>query len=329
MVGAPTIKLETVSFPLKEPFVITGHTFTSTDTVRVTLEKDGIIGRGEAIGSYYLDETADSMLSQLTSVLPELEAGLDRDKIQDVLPSCGARNALDCAYWDLAAKLAGRRVWQMLDLEVKPLTTVCTIGIGTAHYMADKASAYQAFPNLKIKLDNDQPIEKLEAIRRARPDANLIIDVNQGWSFEELKEYAPQCAKLEIAMIEQPLARGGDDVLAGYSSPVPLGADESCLSLAEYADAANKYDVINIKLDKCGGLTEGLAIADRAQRDGKGLMVGNMTGSSLSMAPSFIVGQLCAFVDIDGPLLIAQDIKYGLDFQEGGLVNPPSPELWG
>lgn len=329
MTGAVQIKLEIVSFPLKEPFIITGHTFTTTDTVRVTLEKDGYVGRGEAVGSYYLNETAESMLADLQAILPSLEQGIDRAKIQNLLPACGARNALDCAYWDLEAKLSGRRVWDILGQSVQPLTTVCTIGIGAADYMAEKAAAYTAFPNLKIKLDNDQPIEKLEAIRRARPDAKLIIDVNQGWSFEELQAHAPACAKLDIAMIEQPLARGGDEQLEGYKSPVPLGADESCLSLAEYAGVASWYDVINIKLDKCGGLTEGLEIAKAAQKDGKGLMVGNMTGSSLSMAPSFIVGQFCDFVDIDGPLLIAQDIDHGLDFQDGGLVSPPSQALWG
>ncbi len=173
------------------------------------------------------------------------------------------------------------------------------------------------------------PIMKLEAIRKARPDANLIVDVNQGWSFNELKDYTPAAERLGIAMIEQPLPRGGDAELEGYKSPIPLCADESCLDVSEYETAARRYDVINIKLDKCGGLTEGLKLVELALQDSKGLMIGNMMGSSLSMAPSYVIGQYCRFVDIDGPLFLKQDIDNALEYYDGGTVSIPIPALWG
>jgi L-alanine-DL-glutamate epimerase-like enolase superfamily enzyme len=201
--------------------------------------------------------------------------------------------------------------------------------MGTPEEMAAKARAFAAYPHLKVKLDSHQPLERLSAVRNARPEATLVIDVNQGWSMTELSTYTPELAKLGVAMIEQPLPRGADAELEGYASPIPLGADESCLDLSEYEEAASRYDVINIKLDKCGGLTEALAIAERARGEGKDLMVGNMTGTSLSMAPSHVIGQFCRFVDIDGPLLLATDIEGGLDYLPGGLVSAPEPQLWG
>ncbi|WP_417449412.1 dipeptide epimerase [Kordiimonas sp.] len=323
------MRFEKVSFDLKAPFVITGYTFNTTDTVRVTLEADGVRGQGEGVGVYYLGDTADVMLSQLADIAPRIDAGLSFDTIQQMLPPGGARNALDCAFWDLEAKRSGVSVWERLKMTPKTLKTVCTVGIGSAELMAETAAGYAKYPNLKIKLDGDNPVGKLEAIRKVRPDATLIIDVNQGWSFNELKEYAPACEKLGIAMIEQPLKRGGDEELEGYTSPVPLGGDESCLDASEYEVAASRYDVINIKLDKCGGLSAGLLLANLALRDGKSLMVGNMTGSSLSMAPAYVIGQFCHFVDIDGPLLLAGDVDNGLYYGAGGIVEVPNSALWG
>ncbi len=323
------IKIEKKSFPLKSPFAITGHTFLSSDTIQVTLEDETHIGRGEALGIYYNSETMDSMESQLQDISANLTADTSNEQIQSLLPLGGARNALDCALWDLQAKRSGVSIWKRLKITPKPLATVATIGIDSPEAMASAALAYAKYPNLKIKLSSDEPIAKLQAIRTARPDAKLIVDVNQGWSFDELKDYTPAAAKLGIAMIEQPLARGGDEALEGYSSPVPLGADESCLDASEYETAARRYDVINIKLDKCGGLTEALKIVALAERDGKGLMVGNMTGTSLSMAPAYVIGQFCRFVDIDGPLFLKQDIKNALDYGDGGVVSIPTPTLWG
>jgi L-alanine-DL-glutamate epimerase-like enolase superfamily enzyme len=317
------------SFPLKQTFSITGYAFNTTEAVWVTLDEDGFKGHGEAIGVYYCNENADTIVAQLEAVAEKVEAGATVEKIQTLLPSGGARNALDCAFWDLNVKKRGVSIWDTLNIQPKRLVTVATLGIDTPEKMATGALAYSKYSNLKIKLSDNDPISRLEAIRKTRPDANLIIDVNQGWSFDELKKYIPKLADLGIAMIEQPLKRGADEELEGFKSPVPLGADESCLNLSEYESAAKRYDIINIKLDKCGGLTEGLEIVKHAQADGKGIMVGNMTGSSLSMAPAYVIGQFCKFVDIDGPLFLKQDIENALEYLDGGVVTVPNPSLWG
>ena len=321
--------IETVRRPLAAPFVITGYTFTHLDAVWVTLEHDGATGRGEGVGMYYFGENPEIMSLELESVRDAVESGATRLDIQSLLTRGGARNALDCAYWDLECKAAGKTIWQVLEIAPQPLMTVATVGMGTPEEMAAKARAFASYPLLKVKLDGRQPLERLAAIRAARPEAILVVDVNQGWSMAELATYTPELVNLGVAMIEQPLPRGADAKLEVYHSPVPLGADESCLDLSEYEEAASRYDVINIKLDKCGGLTEALAIARRARVEGKDLMVGNMTGTSLSMAPSHVIGQFCRFVDIDGPLLLASDIAEGLAYGEGGWVEPPSPTLWG
>lgn len=320
------INIEPHSFPLKFPFVITGYTFTNANTIRVTIQKDGHIGVGEAIGIYYEDETQESMTRTLNDVL---HSRISHEEINQLLRRGGARNAIDCAFWDLKCKAEGKSIFEMLDINIRPLATVATVGIDTPENMAVRATEYSKYKNLKIKLSNEAPIERLEAIRAVRPDATLITDVNQGWSFDELKEYIPHCKRLGLAMIEQPLARGADDELEGFKSDVPLGADESCLDSHEYAQAAKKYNVINIKLDKCGGLTDALEIIKLARIDGKGLMVGNMTGSSLSMAPSYVVGQFCDFIDLDGPLFLKEDVEHGLTYADGGIVSTPHSDLWG
>ena len=320
------INIEPHTFPLKFPFVITGYTFTDANTIRVTLHKDGHSGVGEAIGIYYENETPESMTSMLKSVLHDR---ISQEEINDILPRGGARNAIDCAFWDLKCKTEGKNIFELLDINMRPLSSVATVGIDTPENMAKRAVEYSKYKNLKIKLSNEVPIERLEAIRAARPDATLITDVNQGWYFAELKEYIPQCKRLGLAMIEQPLARGADHELEGFKSDVPLGSDESCLDSKEYAQSAKRYDVINIKLDKCGGLTDALQIIRLAKQDGKGLMVGNMTGSSLSMAPSYVVGQFCDFIDLDGPLFLKEDVNHGLKYADGGIVSTPEPILWG
>ena len=317
------------SIPLDRPFVITGHTFINLEAVVVTISQSGFQGQGEGDGVYYLGETQASMMAQLESIRARVEAGITRQELQELLPAGGARNALDCALWDLECKQSGQRVWQLLGMQPKTLTTVATVGMGAATEMAARALEFSNYPNLKIKLDANDPIERLQAIRKARPDANLVIDVNQGWDIHQLVEFLPQLSKLRVSMIEQPLPRGADQELLGLVSDIPIGADESCLTLSEYHEVKNRYQVVNIKLDKTGGLTEALKIVEAARKDGKTLMVGNMTGSSLAMAPAYVIGQFCSFVDIDGPLLLSADIEHGLQYLAAGLVSPPSAELWG
>ncbi len=318
-----------MTLPLERPFSITGHTFINLEAVVVTLTKDGHVGRGEGDGVYYLGESQQSMVDELESVRQHVEAGITKEQLQDLLPAGGARNALDCALWDLEAKTAGQRIWKLLGMQPKTLNTVATIGMGTPQEMSDRALEFSNYPNLKVKLDNDSPIERLEAIRSVRPDATLVIDVNQGWEYQDLLNYMPDLERLGIAMIEQPLRRAGDKQLEDLESQIPIGADESILTLEEYHQIKNRYQVINIKLDKTGGLTEALRIVKAAKKDGKQLMVGNMTGSSLSMAPAYVIGQFCSFVDIDGPLLLANDIEHGLQYLNAGVVGLPSEELWG
>jgi L-alanine-DL-glutamate epimerase-like enolase superfamily enzyme len=246
-----------------------------------------------------------------------------------LLPAGGARNAIDCALWDLDAKCSGRSVWDLAAVTAKPLETVFTIGLeATPSEMAEKATAATSHSLLKVKLDADLPLERLRAIRAARPDARIVVDANQAWTFAELQRLAPPFAELRVQMIEQPLPRGGDAALEGFRSPVPLCADESCLHLGELEQAAARYQMINIKLDKTGGLTHALELARAARARGLGLMVGCMAGGSLAMAPTFVVGCLCDLVDIDGPLLQKADRLPGIDYA-GGRVSVFGPEVWG
>ena len=314
---------------LKKPFRISGMEWTSTRSVVVEVSGDGCSGRGEAQGVFYTGESVESIIAQIYDVMDSLRQGITRAALLDLLPSGGARNAIDCALWDWEAKQAGKTIWELTGIEPQPVTTVFTIGIEPLpEQMAQNASDAADFPALKIKLDADRPIERLRAIRKARPDAAIVVDANQGWSFELLKEVLPHAAELDIEMIEQPLPRDGDAELEGFVSPVTLAADESCLDSSEFEQASRRYSMINIKLDKTGGLTEALRLARSAKDHGLKLMVGNMMGTSLSMAPSFVIAQLCDYVDIDGPLLLKSDHPDGLKY-ESGSVGIFESEFWG
>jgi L-alanine-DL-glutamate epimerase-like enolase superfamily enzyme len=317
------------NWDLTQPFRISGAEWLTSPGLVVQLAEDGFVGRGEAQGVFYRNETAQSIFEQVHQVAGEIRRGITREELQQLLPAGGARNAVDCAMWDLECKKSGKTIWQLTGIDPKPVTTVFTIGLeSTPAAMAAKAAAASDAPILKIKLDGNQPYEKLAAIRAARPDATLVVDANQGWDFDLLKEVIPKCAGLGLGMIEQPLPRGGDEVLEGFDSPVTLAADESCLDTSELDTAARRYSMINIKLDKTGGLTEALKLAHAARAKGCKLMVGNMVGTSLSMAPSFVVAQLCDFVDIDGPLLLRYDHPMGLRYNKG-VVDVFSPGFWG
>jgi L-alanine-DL-glutamate epimerase-like enolase superfamily enzyme len=261
--------LHITDWALSQPFRISGHEWLNSRCLVVQLGKDGFTGRGEAQGIFYLDETAESIFEQANAIASEIRSGISRDELQQLLPAGGARNAIDCAMWDLECKLSGKTIWQLTGIDPKPVTTVFTIGLeNSPEAMAAKAAAATDAPILKIKLDGHMPYEKLAAIRAARPDAELVVDANQGWDFELLKEVLPKCVSLDLAMIEQPLARGGDSILEDFESPITLAADESCLHLGELETAARRYSMINIKLDKTGGLTEGLLLAKAAKKNG-------------------------------------------------------------
>ena len=321
------LTVTTESWAFREPFTITGYTFTTSELLLVTITDGVFAGRGEAAGAYYLGETGSSMVADVEKVRDAIEAGAGREELRELLPPCGARNALDCALWDLEAKASDTTIWALTGIEPQLTRTVLTIGIGTPDEMAAAARKLDS-DRIKVKLDATLPAERVKAVRKARPNAEIIVDVNQGWTFDELVSLAPQFADLGVAMIEQPLRRGGDAELEGYRSPVPLGADESCLGVAEFADAARRYQVINIKLDKTGGLTEALELAGLAKASGLELMVGNMMGTSLAMAPGFVVAQLCRFVDLDGALFLTHDREHAMSYSYG-VISTPSPELWG
>lgn len=321
------VTFTTESWAMKTPFRITGHTFTEAQLLYVTIAEQGVRGHGEAAGVYYLGENGDSMLAQAESARDALERGADRAVLRELLPAGGARNAIDCALWDLQAKCGGKSIWELTGLQPGKTITVLTIGIGTPQEMAATARTLDT-SRIKVKLNGDMPLERIAAVRAARPDAEIVVDVNQGWTFEQLVEVAPKLKELGVAMIEQPLPRGGDAALEGYEPPMPLCADESCLDTGEFEQALRRYQMINIKLDKTGGLTEALELADMAQSWGVGLMVGNMMGTSLAMAPAFVVAQLCRFVDLDGALFLKRDREHPMTYA-GGVVSPPRRELWG
>ena len=323
------VSLHITEWELIQPFRISGAEWVNSRCLVVQFSEDGFVGRGEAQGVFYLDETAESIFKEAHEAVSAIRKGLTREALQDFMPAGGARNAIDCAMWDLECKRSGKTIWQLTGIDPKPVTTVFTIGLESSpEAMAAKAAAASDAPVLKIKLSDHMPYEKLAAIRAVRPDAQLVVDANQGWSFELLQEILPKCVDLDLAMIEQPLARGADDMLEGFESPITLAADESCLDTSELETAARRYSMVNIKLDKTGGLTEALRLARSAKEIGCELMVGNMVGTSLSMAPSFVVAQLCDFVDIDGPLLLRYDMPNALVYKNG-VVSGIKPALWG
>ena len=311
----------------KSPFVITGYTFTGMDLLTVSISRDGITGRGEAAGLYYFNETGASMLAQVEAIRPMLEQGISRSELRELLPAGGARNAVDCALWDFEAKQQGKSIWELTNLVAQPTHSVMTLSIDTPEAMARAALQIES-SHIKVKLDGHQPLERITAICAARPDAKIVVDVNQGWNFEQLLTLAPAFSELGVAMLEQPLPRGADEALENYEPPIMLCADESCLDTSDFEQAARRYQMINIKLDKTGGLTEALDLAQLAKERDLALMVGNMVGTSLAMAPAYVVAQLCRFVDIDGMLFLTQDREHAMRF-EAGLVSAPSPELWG
>ncbi len=316
-------------WPLKAPFHITGYTWHELDVLLVSLQCDGLIGRGEAAGVYYKGDTPAAMLRQLESVSPTIETGLTREKLQKLLPLGGARNALDCAFWDLEAKVSGRPVWQIAGLAPpRPLLTTFTCGADEPEKMAAAAQAYRGARAIKVKLTGHAvDADRVRAVRAARPEVWLGVDGNQGFTRAALERLMPVLMETGVALIEQPFPVGQENLLEGLLSPVAIAADESVQSLADIPLLAGRVQVVNIKLDKSGGLTEGLAMAKAARDLGLDCMVGNMIGTSLAMAPAYLLGQLCRVVDLDGPIFLKADRENPVHYADGYIECPEA--IWG
>jgi L-alanine-DL-glutamate epimerase-like enolase superfamily enzyme len=324
------LQVETETLQLAEPFRISGYVFESVDVVVVTINDGTHVGRGEASGVYYLGDDIAHVVAAIEAARTVIEAGAGRDELRRIMPPGGARNAVDCALWELEATRSGRAVWEMAGLpSPKPVLTTFTLGANSPDAMARKALAYAQARSIKIKLTGelDLDVERVRAIRAARPDAWLGVDGNQGFTIDQLPSLLESLHDQQVALVEQPLARGREADLEGFRSPIPIAGDESLLSLSDVAGAVGRFDVVNIKLDKCGGLTEGLLMAAEARRLGLGVMVGTMVGTSLATAPAFLLGQICDLVDLDGPTFLSNDRDPGARYQDGELWV--GPEVWG
>ena len=310
------------------PFVTAGETVNHIDVLHVMLEHEGFAGRAETMGVDYFGETVETLEAELSALDPVAIAGLDRQTLQTLLPPGGSRNGLDCALWDLEAKQTSGGVAALTGIAMAPVHTLFTLSLDDPDAMARRAYEVPQLTRLKLKLNAQEPLDCLQAVREARPDAQLVIDANGSWTPEVMMAVGDGLARFNVALLEQPLPHGDDDALENLRYPVPLCADESCQSSADLEAVADRYDAINVKLDKCGGLTDALAIREWCQRHGKRIMVGNMLGSSLAMAPALVVAQGADFVDLDGPLWQRADVAPALSI-ESGCIQPPEPALWG
>lgn len=319
------VRVTAESFPLAEVFAISRGARSEARVLTVEVETDGVTGLGECVPYARYGESLESVTAQIEAVaLP-----LDRAALQEALPPGAARNALDCALWDLEAKRAGRRVWQLAGLPAPgPQITAFTLSLDTPERMRAAAARHAQRPLLKIKLGTPDDMPRLEAVRAGAPKARIVVDANEGWDADVYAELAPHLLRLGVAMVEQPLPAGDDAMLAEIARPLPVCADESCHDRASLPGLWGKYDMVNIKLDKTGGLTEALALRDAARARGFAVMVGCMVGTSLAMAPAVLVAQGADVTDLDGPLLLAQDRAHPLHYDERG-VHPPEAALWG
>jgi L-alanine-DL-glutamate epimerase-like enolase superfamily enzyme len=316
-------------WPLAQAFVISRGAKIEAHVVVAEITDGALRGRGEAVPYPRYGETVDGVLAEIGGLSAQIGAGLDRGALQSLLPAGAARNALDCALWDLSAKQAGLRAWELAGRpRLDPVKTCFTLSLDAPDAMAEVARANARRPMLKLKIGGVDDLDAVEAVRDAAPRARLIVDANEALTFDDLLRLAPEFARLNVKLVEQPLAAGEDAALEGYVSPVPLCADESLHTRAELDICAARYAFVNVKLDKTGGLTEALALVDAARARGLGLMVGCMVATSLAMAPAMILAQGAEVVDLDGPLLLARDRNPGLAIT-GSLIEPPPAELWG
>jgi L-Ala-D/L-Glu epimerase / N-acetyl-D-glutamate racemase len=317
-------------WPLANPFTISRGSKTEAVVVTVELRDGGHRGRGECVPYARYGETPERVVAAIEALRPALRQGLDRGALQAAMPAGAARNALDCAFWDLAAKQTGRHTYELAGLVApKPLVTAYTISLAAPDAMAQAAAKAAGRPLLKVKLGGGEADgERIAAVRRAAPKAELIVDANEGWSSDNLAQNLRACADAGVTLIEQPLPEGRDDALGHIQRPIVVCADESVHDRASLGALAGKYDAINVKLDKSGGLTEALALAAEAERVGFALMVGCMVATSLAMAPAVLVAQPARIADLDGPLLLAKDREEGLRY-DGSFIYPSEPALWG
>jgi L-Ala-D/L-Glu epimerase len=314
------LEVRNENLPLKAPFRISGYTFYESPVTLVTLRDGSVEGRGEAAGVSYLNDTTDRMLATIEAHRDAIESGLTREELRSLLPPGGARNALDCALWELESRRARTPVWQLAGVEApRPLLTTFTVSANEPAAMAEVARSYAGARAVKLKLtgDLDADVERVHRVRAALPKMWLGVDANQGYKRDPLNHLLPELKKARVSLLEQPCQRGEEAELDGIDHTIPIAADESVLGLGEVEALTGRFDVVNIKLDKCGGLTEGLLIAARARALGMKVMVGNMIGTSLAMAPAFILGQQCDVVDLDGPIFLVRDCNPGVIYRDG------------
>jgi L-Ala-D/L-Glu epimerase / N-acetyl-D-glutamate racemase len=322
-----TVRIE--RWPLQRAFTISRGSKTEAVVVVAELEHGGCHGRGETVPYLRYGETPEGVAAAIEAMRAALGGGLDRIGLQTAMPSGAARNALDCAFWDLEAKQARRPAYDLAALPApKPVVTAYTVSLDAPEAMADAAAAAASRPLLKVKLGGGGDAERIAAVRRAAPEAELIVDANEGWRDDDLERNLDACAQAGVTLIEQPLPQGHDAALARISRPIPVCADESVHDRGSLDAISGKYDAINVKLDKAGGLTEALALAAEAERRGFAIMVGSMVATSLAIAPAMLVAQRARVVDLDGPLLLAQDRPHRLRY-EGSVIYPAEPALWG
>jgi L-alanine-DL-glutamate epimerase-like enolase superfamily enzyme len=322
-----TVKHE--SWPIAGEFTIARGSKIAADVVVVELEENGKAGRGECVPYSRYSEAIDGVMAAIEDLRGPLESGVGRQRLRALLRPGAARNAVDCALWDLEAKLGGAPVWKLAGLtQPKDLVTAFTLSLDTPEKMAAAATANAHRPVLKLKLGGSQGLERVQAVRQAAPKTALIIDANESWTVDEYNAVTPKLAELGVILIEQPFPADQDSALLEVKKPIPVCADESCHDVSTIKTLIGKYQAVNIKLDKTGGLTEALALVAEAKRLSLEIMVGCMVGTSLAMAPAFLLAQQAKYVDLDGPLLLSQDRPGGFTYT-GSLMHPNSPALWG
>jgi L-alanine-DL-glutamate epimerase-like enolase superfamily enzyme len=328
-IGPLELRAKVEQWPLTRSFRISGYTFEKIDVLFVELEKSGCVGRGEAAGVYYKGDSPVRMLEEVKRCASILEGGFTDETLRGMLCSDGARNAVDCALWDLRAKLTGRPVWELAGLDApRPLLTTFGCGAESPEEMTKVARSYQGARAIKLKLTGeDVDADRVRAVREGCPDVWLAVDANQGFTRPFLEKLMPVLTDARVSLIEQPFSVGQEDLLDGFHSPIPIAADESVQHPSDIQALATRFNVINIKLDKSGGLTDALAMARMARDLGLETMVGNMIGTSLAMAPAILVGQLCSVVDLDGPLFLKNDRAETVQYCEGMVRFPEGS--WG